>query len=128
MKCHLLLILALFVLSSCSNRSNETASQESSSAPGQAATVVLRDGTRHSGTVTSSTTTQVTLAGDGANSRTFDMKDVKSIEYGTPSAPVAPPAARSLTPESERRSAPAPAPERTPEAAPRRTPAIQLPV
>ena len=31
---------------------------------------------------------QVTLAGDGANSRTFDMKDVKSIEYGTPSAPV----------------------------------------
>jgi hypothetical protein len=127
MKRYLLLILALIVVSSCT-KTNETASQEGVSAPGQQATVVLRDGTRYAGTVTSSTTTQVTLAGDGANSRTFDMKDVKSIEYGTPSAPVAPPAARAMAPEAERRSAPAAAQERAPERAPRRAPSIQLPV
>jgi hypothetical protein len=128
MKRYLLLVLALIVVSSC-NKSNETASQEVSSAPGQQATVVLRDGSRYAGTVTSTTTTQVTLAGDGANSRTFDMKDVKSIEYGTPTTPVAPPpAARAVRPESERRSAPAAAPERAPERAPRKVPAIELPV
>jgi hypothetical protein len=130
---YLLLILALLLVSSC-NRNKETPSQETSSAAAQQATVVMRDGTRYSGTVTNSSTTQVTLAGDGANSRTFDMKDVKSIEYGTPANPVAPaapsagPAARAVRPESERRSAPAAAPERAPARAPRKVPAIELPV
>jgi hypothetical protein len=122
---YILLILTLLLVSSC-NRNKETSPQETSSAPGPQATVVLRDGTRYAGTITSSSSTQVTVAGDGANSRTFDMKDVKSIEYGTPATPVAPPAVRAVRPEPERRSALPAARDREP--APRKAPSIALPV
>ncbi len=60
------------------------ARQDTAPATGPQATVFLRDGTKFAGTVVKSSPAEVTLAGEGANSRTFDMKDVKSIEYGEP--------------------------------------------
>jgi hypothetical protein len=59
-------------------------SKEAAVANGPQATVILRDGTRFSGVVTSSSPASVSIAGEGNNSRTFDMKDVKAVEYGEP--------------------------------------------
>src|SRR5215471_13278056 len=62
---------ALFLLASC------TAKQ----APGQHATIFMRDGTTLTGTVTATSPTEVTLAGDDNTSHTVPMVQVKSIEY-----------------------------------------------
>ena len=62
---------ALFLLASC------TAKQ----APGQHATIFMRDGTTLSGTVTATSPTEVTLTGDDNASHTVPMTQVKSIEY-----------------------------------------------
>jgi len=89
-------ILFLAMLApSCSNQS----------APGLAgprATVFLRDGTNYVGAVKNTSPTEITLVGDDNNSRTFDMKNVRSIEYGeTAAAPpqpnTAPPAPSAVT-------------------------------
>jgi hypothetical protein len=85
--------LALLLATSCG-------SKEAAVANAPHATVVLRDGTRFSGAVTNASPTSVSVAGEGNNSRTFDMKDVKAIEYGDP-APVA---------QAEQRPSSAPAP------------------
>jgi hypothetical protein len=78
-----------FVLSSCSN-------QSASPADRQHATVFMRDGTRLTGSITASSATEVTLAGDDNSTRTIPMKQVKSIEYDEPAqasgAGAAPPA------------------------------------
>src|SRR5215813_12029092 len=70
--------------------------QVATEAPAPRTTVFLRDGTSYSGTLKKNSPTEITLAGDDNNSRTFDTKNVKSIEYGEtsaalPAAPVAPP-------------------------------------
>ena len=64
-------LVALFLLASC------TAKQ----APGQHATIYMRDGTSLSGTVTATSPTEVTLTGDDNTSHTVPMAQVKSIEY-----------------------------------------------
>ena len=89
-------ILAVAALSpSCSRNAAD------SNAPH--ATVFLRDGTSFAGAVKTTSPTEITLVGDDNNSRTFDMKNVRSIEYvDTPAAPS--PAAAAPG------SAPAPAP------------------
>src|SRR2546430_1134675 len=70
------------------------------------ATVYLRDGTSFAGAVKSSSAKEITLAGDDNNSRTFDMKNVRSIEYadtaGTAPPAAAPPAAPSSAPAPSR--------------------------
>jgi hypothetical protein len=76
------LSLALFV--SCSK--TDTAQT------GPYATVSLRDGTTYSGTVIRSSPSGITLAGDDKTTRAFDMKDVRSIDYGEPPAPAPEPA------------------------------------
>jgi hypothetical protein len=45
------------------------------------ATVLMRDGTKVTGTITASSPAEITLAGDDKSSRTIAMKDVKSIAY-----------------------------------------------
>ena len=87
------LILSAALVPSCSKKDSVVPN-----AP--RATVFLRDGTSYAGTVKSTSSTEITLAGDDNNSRTFDMKNVKSIEYGEAAA------AQTPTPQGE---APAPA-------------------
>lgn len=69
-------ILALAVLSSCTNKSTTQAALE------RRATVVMKDGTQVPGSVVNSSPTEVTLAGDDKITRTIPMDQVKSIEYG----------------------------------------------
>ena len=66
------IVLTLLIASSCANKDT---------GPGPRATVMLRDGTKFAGMVTNSSAGSVTIAGEGNNSRTFDMKEVRSIEY-----------------------------------------------
>ena len=76
----LLLTIAL-VLISCARKD---------SGPSPHATVYLRDGSSFTGTVTSSSPSEVTIEGDDSAARTFAMKDVKSIEYDEATAPQQP--------------------------------------
>jgi len=50
-------------------------------APGQHATLLMRDGTTLSGTVTATSPSEVTLTGDDNAAHTVPMTQVKSIEY-----------------------------------------------
>ena len=63
-------LCALLLLASCAKQ-----------APGQHATVLMRDGTTLSGTVTATSPTEVTLTADDNTSHTVPMTQVKSIEY-----------------------------------------------
>ncbi len=51
------------------------------------ATVVMRDGTRVSGTVTDSSPSEITLAGDDNAKHTIPMSQVKRVDYDAPPAP-----------------------------------------
>jgi len=62
---------ALFLLTSCVSKQ----------APGQHATILMRDGTTLTGTVSASSPTEVTLAGDDNTRHIIPMTQVKSIEY-----------------------------------------------
>jgi len=61
---------ALFFLASCAKQSS-----------GQHATVLMRDGSELTGTVTATSPSEITLAGDDKTSHTIPMAQVKSIEY-----------------------------------------------
>ena len=50
-------------------------------APGPHATILMRDGTTLSGTVTATSPAEVTLTGDDNAAHTVPMTQVKSIEY-----------------------------------------------
>src|SRR5579875_2153013 len=64
-----------------------------SSSGGQHATLLLRDGTNVSGTVLSSSTGEIQIAGDDKITRTIPMAQVRSIQYDdAAAAPTAPPA------------------------------------
>ena len=62
---------ALFFLTSCSKQQTSV----------QHATVLLRDGTTQTGTVTGTSPSEITLAGDDKTTHTIPMTQVKSIEY-----------------------------------------------
>src|SRR5215831_17420442 len=92
------LLLCVFLLGASSPKDSSQASSDST-APH--ATITLRDGAKLTGTVTSSTPTEVTLNMDSGGTRTVLTKDVKSVDYGDRStaatsaaanAPAAPPA------------------------------------
>jgi hypothetical protein len=61
---------ALFFLASCAKQ-----------ASGQHATVLMRDGSELTGTVTATSPSEITLAGDDKTTHTIPMAQVKSIEY-----------------------------------------------
>ena len=67
----------LFFLASCANKQ----------ASGQHATILMRDGTTLTGTVTATSPSEVTLAGDDNAKHTIPMTQVKSIEYDDTTAP-----------------------------------------
>ena len=89
------MFFAVLLSSSCSRTSGD-----------QHATVQMRDGTSVSGTVLSSSASEIRLAGDDKVNRTIPMAQVRSVEYDEPA-----PAAAGATPASSA-SAPPPAPER----------------
>ena len=68
---------ALFFLASCTNKQ---------APPGQHATILMRDGTSLTGTVTATSPTEIALAGDDNATHTIPMTQVKSIEYDEPGA------------------------------------------
>jgi hypothetical protein len=89
--------LALLVLlSACS----------STPTTGPRATVQMRDGSRVSGMVLSSTADELKIAGDDNITRTIPMAQVRSVNYGDASADAAPAAPRAAAP---RATPPAPA-------------------
>ena len=61
---------SLFLLVSCAKQGS-----------GQHATVLMRDGSELMGTVTASSPSEITLAGDDKTTHTIPMSQVKSIEY-----------------------------------------------
>lgn len=79
------LVLATLVFSvslfSCSRKDQATTES------GPRATVVLRDGTRVGGTVTESSSTKITIAGDDGIARTIPLTQVSAIQYGDAAAP-----------------------------------------
>lgn len=78
MKLLVLAVPAILLLSSCTK----------STGGGQHATVDLRDGTSVTGTVLSSSASQIQIAGDDKITRTIPMSQVRSVEYDQ--APPAP--------------------------------------
>src|ERR1051326_8019979 len=72
-------ILSVFLLTGCAQKDGTEAAPDSN-APH--ATVSLRDGTTITGTVTSSTPSQITLNMDSGGKRTMLMKNVRSVDYG----------------------------------------------
>src|SRR5258708_6552752 len=94
-------LLTLAVLSSCSRNIGG----------GQRATVLMRDGTRVSGTIVSNSGGENQIAGDEKVTRTIPIAQVRSIEYdetppatvaGNPSQPLATPPATSTPPRARR--------------------------
>jgi len=73
-------LLIVLILAACSPKDSSQASTDSSNAPH--ANVVLRDGTKLSGTVKSSTPSELTLNLDDGSTRTVLTKDIKSMDYG----------------------------------------------
>jgi hypothetical protein len=63
-------LVALFFLASCAKQGS-----------GQHATVLMRDGSELTGTVTATSPSEITLAGDDKTTHTIPMAQVKSIEY-----------------------------------------------
>jgi hypothetical protein len=69
-------LATLFLLASCTNKP----------ASGSHATILMRDGTTLTGTVTATSSAAITLAGDDNTTHTVPMTQVKSIEYDDTSA------------------------------------------
>jgi hypothetical protein len=90
---------SLFLLASCANKGS-----------GQHATILMRDGSTITGTVTATSPSEITVAGDDKTTHAIPMNQVKSIEYdeapvqstdtptGTPAAP--PPSSTSASSDS----------------------------
>lgn len=88
------IIVSSLIGLSCANKNTDSANASH-------ATVYLRDGTSFSGTVKNTSPTEITLAGDDNSTRTYQMKDVRSVDYGdTAAAQPPPPAGNPPTPAS----------------------------
>lgn len=70
-------LCALFLLTSCARKE----------AAGQHATILLRDGTTLTGTVTATSPSQIDLTADDNTAHTVPMSQVKSIEYDDAAVP-----------------------------------------
>jgi hypothetical protein len=67
----------LLLLASCAKKES----------PEQHATILMRDGSTLSGTITSSSSTEITVAGDDKTTHTVQMSQVKSVEYDDNTVP-----------------------------------------
>ena len=73
-------LAAILALSGCS-KSGEIAPQDRPNA-----TVVMRDGTRVSGSLVANSGEQITIAGDDGKTQIIPMKEVRRVEYSDPPA------------------------------------------
>src|SRR5262245_48734403 len=71
--------LSLSLLVGCAQKDSSEAAPDANA---QHATVLMRDGSAVTGTVTASTPSQITLNTDSGGTRTVLMKDVRSVQYG----------------------------------------------
>src|SRR5262247_2265160 len=76
-----LALLSVCPLVACTQKESGQATSDSNV---QHATILTRDGTSVTGTVRSSTPSEITLNMDAGGTRTFLTKDIKSVEYGEP--------------------------------------------
>src|SRR6266550_7395518 len=72
-------MLLVILLVGCTQKDSSEAAPDANA---QHATVLMKDGSKVSGTVTASTPSQITLNTDSGGTRTILMKDVKSVQYG----------------------------------------------
>lgn len=77
-------------------------------ATSQRATVTMRDGTQVSGTVLSSSASQIEIAGDDKTAHTIPMSQVRSVEYEDAAPAAAPASADSSQPASAAATQPPP--------------------
>jgi len=83
------MLLSFLLFVGCAQKDSSEASTDSANAPH--AMVLMKDGSKLSGTVASSTPSQISLNLDGGGTRTVLMKDVRSVDYsGTEPAGAAP--------------------------------------
>ena len=101
----ILISSVLILLASCAKNDGAGAGTT-----GPHATVLMRDGNRYTGSITSTSPTEVTLAADDHSTHTLPMKDVKSINYDDAAAPAAAPAAAAAAPAQSAAAPPAAAP------------------
>jgi hypothetical protein len=87
-------LLSLFLLVSCTKQEAVPAASDLTHA-----TVVMRDGSKVSGTIGSSTLSDITLNVDGGGTRSISMKQVKSINYDDSTAAQTTTPAKSAEPE-----------------------------
>jgi hypothetical protein len=94
-------IASLLLLAGCAKQQETPSTQ----AAKPRATVTLRDGSRVSGAVTTSTPTEITLAGDDGITRTIPTDRIQAVEYASaaPPAPVSAPAAEPAAPAARSR-------------------------
>src|SRR5205809_6235601 len=85
----------LFFVASCANKQ----------ASGQHATILMRDGTTLTGTVTATSSSEIMLAGDDNATHTIPTTQVKTIEYDDTSAAAASPTQPLATPTRHTSSA-----------------------
>ena len=88
----LTVLLSLCLCSSCAKKS---------AANGPRATVMLRNGETYSGVVTASSPAQITLVGEDNQTRTFNMPNVKSVEYTDAAPPAQQPSAQPAAAEPQ---------------------------
>src|SRR5215471_2566475 len=74
-------LLSLGALVACTQKES---SQATSDQNAPHAAILTRDGTSVTGTVRSSTPSEITLNMDAGGTRTILTKDIKSVEYGEP--------------------------------------------
>ncbi len=90
-----IVVLSVLLLCSCDKGTTTTGSRPH-------ATILMRDGTQVTGSVTDTNSTAITIAGDDGVTRTIPMTQVKLVDYGSaPAAPAqaaAPPAQDSQPP------------------------------
>ena len=98
-------LLPILFLAACGQKDSSQAAPDSNPPH---ANVVLRDGTRLAGTVTSSTPSELTMNLDSGGTRTVLTKDIKSLEYGDAAA-----GNKSASTPAPTERAPRPRPERT---------------
>src|ERR1051325_8863071 len=88
-------MLTVVLLVGCTQKD---ASEAAPDANAQHATVLMKDGSKISGTVTASTPSQITLNADSGGTRTILMKDVKSVNYGDAASDAGQPLAAAAAP------------------------------
>jgi hypothetical protein len=117
MRFKLFVVLAILTMLGACGKSNQTATS-------QPATIILKDGTTVSGSITKSDTSSVTMQTPNGVVTTYPMTQVSSINYGSaspanqqPSNPASPGSAQNTPPAQ---ATPTPAPESAP-------PAVQAP-